>query len=105
VDRPEVDRPGAPAMRATTTAQTPWAVQVGAFRDPEEAWDMLDTIVRAMGSDVTGEDARVAVAGPASDTLYRARLNAATESAARALCGTLQERGFECFVDGPGGED
>jgi D-alanyl-D-alanine carboxypeptidase len=77
----------------------PWAVQVGAFSEFENAYRALDTAETYLASIIGGHASNVVTAAEsAGSTLYRARIINLSESQARAGCKELYARDLPCAV-------
>ena len=77
----------------------PWALQVGAFSEFENAYRALDTAETYLASIIGGHASNVVTAAEsAGSTLYRARIINLSESQARAGCKELYARDLPCAV-------
>ncbi|MGF1462168.1 MAG: serine hydrolase [Maricaulaceae bacterium] len=100
-DAPHQARPQ-PLRRSggpSTAAATEWAVQIGAFRDAEQADALLMAIadMQIAGLERAEPIVQNAEQG-AGDGLYRARFAGLSRSQARAACQTLTSRGSACLA-------
>nr|WP_298413330.1 D-alanyl-D-alanine carboxypeptidase [uncultured Halomonas sp.] len=74
-----------------------WAVQVGAFRDPNGAKTLANKAVRQL--DASLNNSRVAVTPSAQEQgVFRAQLVDMEEGQARRSCAQLIQQGMECMV-------
>lgn len=74
-----------------------WAVQVGAFRDPNGAKTLANQAVRQL--DASLRDSRVAVTPSTQEQgVFRAQLVDMEEGQARRSCAQLIQQGMECMV-------
>nr|WP_299242237.1 D-alanyl-D-alanine carboxypeptidase [uncultured Halomonas sp.] len=74
-----------------------WAVQVGAFRDPNGAKSLADKAVRQL--DASLNNSRVAITPSAQEQgVFRAQLVDMEEGQARRSCAQLIQQGMECMV-------
>ncbi len=84
-----------------------WSVQIGAFRDPGRASDLLRAVLSAHGREAAGAYQSVVPIEQALDgrriTLHRARLTNMDRASADALCAKLQLEGAPCLVVPPAG--
>lgn len=77
----------------------PWAVQVGAFSQFENAYRALDTAEIYLANIIGGHASNVVTAAEsAGSTLYRARIINLSEAQARAGCKELYARDLPCAV-------
>ncbi|ATJ84550.1 serine hydrolase [Halomonas beimenensis] len=73
-----------------------WGVQVGAFRDAEDARRLADRAAARLAVELA--EARIAVPRAEGAGVYRARVVDLHEGQARQACRRLQAQGMECMV-------
>jgi hypothetical protein len=78
-----------------------WAIQVGAFPDPDYSRAVIAR-ARARAADLLAGAQPAIIPVQHAGTLYRARLIGLSGSAAEAACGRLAGAGMDCFAVPPG---
>ena len=88
----------APQQSTPSPAGRSWGVQVGAFRNRNDAREQLMTIANRFDRPLNGTRAVIA---SYSDGFYRARFVGLDQAAAQRACTTLQARSVSCMVVAP----
>jgi len=87
------------AIEQGSTDDLPWALQVGAFSEFENAYRALDNAETYLGAIIGGHATTVVTAAENSgSTLYRARIVNLSEVQAREGCKALYQRDLPCAV-------
>ena len=78
-----------------------WAIQVGAFPDPDRSRAVIAQ-ARARAADLLAGTQPALIPVQHAGTLYRARLIGLSGAGADAACGRLAAAGMACFAVPPG---
>jgi hypothetical protein len=98
---PDRVRPAAPVVRAV--ARGAWAIQLGAFTDPDQARRMAESARSLAPAQLGSAEAVLGTTAPfGGRVLYRARLAGLTWDAALAACGQLTSQRQTCVAVPPG---
>ena len=93
--------PVAPARPVQVASGGAWAIQVGAFRSPNDSNRAIDAAQRAVPGLLTPARRHVMEVSTASGQFYRARLVGFSSDQAQRACETLTASGTDCMTVSP----